>query len=149
MTTLGRALGLTSILTFLLGVGAAAHIVEQEQTKPAGDEAAASAAAQAWLQLVDAGRYAESWDRSAALLRSALTQAQWEQQLHAVRGSLGKQASRTSKSAASTTTMPGAPAGRYVVIQFATTFAHKQVVETVTLMLEANGRWRVAGYFLG
>ncbi len=45
--------------------------------------------------------------------------------------------------------LPGAPDGNYVVIQFKTTFEHKaQAVETVTPMLENDGVWRVTGYFI-
>jgi Protein of unknown function (DUF4019) len=147
MTRLGRAAGAASILAFLLGVGAAAHIVEQEQAKPSGDEAAAVAAAEAWLHQVDAGHYAESWDQSAAVLRGAVTKSQWEQSLQAVRGQLGKLSVRSLKSAAATSSLPGAPEGKYVVIQFATTFAQRPAVETVTPMWEQGG-WRVAGYYV-
>ena len=47
------------------------------------------------------------------------------------------------------TELPGAPDGQYVVIQFKTAFANKQsAIETVTPMLEEDGRWLVAGYFI-
>jgi hypothetical protein len=45
--------------------------------------------------------------------------------------------------------LPGAPDGKYVVIQFDTAFANKaSAVETVTPMLDADGVWRVSGYFV-
>jgi hypothetical protein len=47
------------------------------------------------------------------------------------------------------TTMPGAPDGEYVVIQYQTTFEHKNsAVETVTPMLDNDGQWRVSGYYI-
>jgi len=36
-----------------------------------------------------------------------------------------------------------------VVIQFDSSFEHKQTaVETVTPMLDTDGKWRVSGYFI-
>ena len=47
------------------------------------------------------------------------------------------------------TELPGAPDGRYVVIQFDTAFENKaSSVETVTPMADPDGAWRVAGYFI-
>ncbi|MDD5138124.1 MAG: DUF4019 domain-containing protein, partial [Candidatus Omnitrophica bacterium] len=47
------------------------------------------------------------------------------------------------------TTLPGAPDGEYVIVQFDTTFENKKSsVESVTMSLEADGRWRVSGYFI-
>jgi hypothetical protein len=45
--------------------------------------------------------------------------------------------------------LPGAPDGEYVVIQFRAAYAKKKsAIETVTPMLDADGRWRVSGYFV-
>jgi len=45
--------------------------------------------------------------------------------------------------------VPGAPDGKYVIIQFETSFENKaSAVETVTPMQDADGVWRVAGYFV-
>ena len=47
------------------------------------------------------------------------------------------------------TELPGAPDGEYVVFQFSTAFEHKRAaVETVTPMMDADGQWRVSGYFV-
>ena len=46
-------------------------------------------------------------------------------------------------------TLPNAPDGEYVVIQYDTNFEHKQgAVETVVPMLDKDGKWRVSGYFI-
>jgi hypothetical protein len=48
-----------------------------------------------------------------------------------------------------TRTLPGAPDGDYVVIQYRTRFEHKAAaVETVPPMRDADGQWRVSGYFI-
>ncbi len=45
------------------------------------------------------------------------------------------------------TSLPGAPDGEYVVIQIQTSFENKKsAVETITPMLDKDGRWRVSGY---
>lgn len=47
------------------------------------------------------------------------------------------------------TEVPDAPKGEYVMIQFNTSFANKKsVVETVTPMLDKDGKWRVIVYFI-
>jgi hypothetical protein len=112
-------------------------------------EALALPAAQAWLKLVDAGKYDASWKQSSKLFQGALSKAQWGQQLSGARKPLGKLVSRALKSARYAEKLPGAPDGKYVVIQFDTAFENKaSAVETVTPMLDADGVWRVSGYFI-
>lgn len=112
-------------------------------------EKAAVGAAEKWLGMVDAGKYAESWKEAAELFRNAVKQEQWKQSLQAARKPLGKLLTRKLKSKAYSTTLPGAPDGEYVVIQFETSFEHKaSAVETVTPMLDKDGRWRVSGYYI-
>jgi hypothetical protein len=113
------------------------------------EQKAAIAAAQHWLALIDAGQYVRSWQESAAYFRNAIAEDQWEQVLNATRQPLGGLVSRTVKSTVYTTSLPGAPDGEYVVIQFETSFeGKKSAIETVTPMFEENGGWRVSGYFI-
>lgn len=112
-------------------------------------EDAAQTAAESWLELVDAAKYAASWEQAAKLFKGAVKQDQWEQMAAGVRTPLGKLASRKLKSRELTEKLPGAPDGKYVVIQFDTVFANKATaVETVTPMLDPDGVWRVSGYFI-
>lgn len=112
-------------------------------------EKAAIAAAEKWLTIVDKGKYAESWNESSEYFKQALTQDQWEQALRAARGPLGKLISRKVKNATYTTSLPGAPDGQYVVIQFNTSFENKKAgIETVTPMMDKDGIWRVSGYYI-
>ncbi len=117
-----------------------------------GDQAAEKAAAESamrWLALVDQGNYGASWDEAAQLFRNAVPKEQWEKQVGAVRAPLGKVESRKLKSANYTTQLPGAPDGKYVVIQYETSFEHKKsAVETITPMLDKDGQWRVSGYYI-
>ncbi len=102
-----------------------------------------------WLGLVDAGKYGQSWDDAAALFRDAVSRDDWIKKVASVRQPLGKVVSRTLKSRKLVTTLPGAPDGHYLVMEFNTVFENKAAaVETVTPMQEANGGWRVSGYFI-
>jgi hypothetical protein len=114
----------------------------------ADDKSAAIEAANAWLALVDSGRHAESWDDAASLFRHALTREQWVQAVGAVRGPLGRVVSRSVRGAQYAESLPGAPDGRYVIIQYDVVYEHKRsAIETVTPM-DDGGRWRVSGYFI-
>ena len=118
----------------------------------AGDsekEKSAFNSAEKWLKIVDAGKYAESWKEAPELFRNAVKQEQWEQSLQAVRKPLGKLVSRKVRTKTYSTSLPGAPDGEYVVIQFESSFEKKKsAVETVTPMLQKDGKWRVSGYYI-
>ncbi|HTR02787.1 MAG TPA: DUF4019 domain-containing protein [Thermoanaerobaculia bacterium] len=142
---LGRrgALALLAVLLAALSARAA---------DPAGNpdaEKAAGGAAEAWLAIVDAGQYGESWDAGAALFKSALTREQWIQALDRVRKPLGKPLSRKLRGATYRTQVTGAPPGEYVVLQYDTQFENlKGATETITPMREKSGAWRVSGYYI-
>ncbi len=110
---------------------------------------AAVPVAQEWMKLVDDGKYAESWDAAAEFLRKAVTKDAFQQQLQGVRSPLGKVLSRKLLTAVFSTSLPGAPDGQYVVMQFQTSFENKkEAVETVTPTKDSDGKWRVAGYYI-
>jgi hypothetical protein len=109
----------------------------------------AQAAADAWLDLTDAGDAAASWDEAAELFKSAVTKEQWMQALAGVRPPLGKVVSRKVVSRQHSRQAPGAPDGEYVVIRYETRFEKKaDAVETVTPTLDPDRVWRVSGYFI-
>ena len=114
-----------------------------------GAEKAATSAAQTWLAAIDHGDYAQSWQNAAAFFQNAVTEEKWKTSMETFRKPLGDLASRTLKSAQAMTKLPGAPDGQYVVMQFETSFANKKsAIETVTFMLEKDGQWKSAGYFI-
>jgi Protein of unknown function (DUF4019) len=116
---------------------------------PQKPEKLAQQSAENWLALVDSSKYAESWDEAAGLFKNAVNKDQWQQALKSARAPLGKLQSRKLKSATYTKTLPGAPTGEYVVIQYDSIFENKKSgVETVTPMLDKDGKWRVSGYFI-
>lgn len=112
-------------------------------------EKAAVAAAEAWLKIVDSGQYVKSWEEAAEYFRNAVPKEQWALSLGGLRKQYGQVGSRNLMSKKSTTTIKGAPEGKYVVVQYKTRFEKKSVaVETITPMLEKDGKWRVSGYYI-
>ncbi len=110
---------------------------------------AAVKASGSWLAIVDAGKFGESWSAGAGALRGAVTQAKWEEGLRAVRKPLGAAGARVLTSSHYTRSLPGAPAGEYVILQYRTDFAGKAgAVETLVPMRDADGSWRVSGYYI-
>ena len=102
-----------------------------------------------WLALVDAGHYAESWEAAATYFKNAVPRADWVKMMEGGRRPLGKLVSRTFGAKKYMTSVPGAPDGQYVVIQFKTVFENKaKAVETVTPMFDRDETWRVSGYYI-
>ncbi|HXY25829.1 MAG TPA: DUF4019 domain-containing protein [Candidatus Acidoferrum sp.] len=136
---------LCMVIAFVVGFGVYQATAPAQQ-KP---EELAQKSAEAWLALVDAGKYGDSWDEAAAAFKSALTKDQWVDALKKVRTPLGALQSRKLKSATYAKNPPGAPAGEYVIIQFDTSFENKtSAAETITPTLEKDGKWRVSGYYI-
>lgn len=106
-------------------------------------------AANRWLALMDAGQAGESWDAAAPILQAAVTRANWIDIGKSVRAPLGEVKSRKLGSSGFTRSLPGVPAGEYVVIEYTTDFAGRAgVVETVVPMRLPDGSWKVTTYRL-
>jgi hypothetical protein len=151
-----RSVVLGLFLAVVLGAGrAAAAEPAKEAPKAAAKDAtkdkekAAVTAATAWLALVDQAKYADSWKEAAELFKAAIKAEGWAQAAEGVRKPLGQLVSRKVKTTTYQTSAPGAPDGEYVIIQFDTVFEKKkEAVETVTPMLDKDGKWHVSGYFI-
>ncbi len=118
------------------------------ESNPQAEQEAVKAAEE-WLAIVDEGKYGQSWDEAAQLFKNAITKEKWEQALQGLRPSFGKAISRETKSATYKTSLPGAPDGEYVVIQFKTKFENKaSAIETITPMKDKDGVWRASGYYI-
>lgn len=137
-----RKITLFLFFAILLAV-AVANAAESDKTD------AAIAVSKAWLSAVDRGDYKGSWQETASIFKQAVQADQWVRSLNAVRRPLGKMISRKMMRADYHTSLPGAPDGEYVVIQYATVFKNKKsAVETITPMLDKDGKWHVSGYYI-
>lgn len=113
----------------------------------AEDQAALAGAA--WLELVDRGDYQQAWRTAGELIRVAITDQAWESLMGQTRQPLGQKLTRQETSRRAYKQLPGAPDGEYLLFTFDASFAHKaHAVETLTLRREADGVWRVVGYFI-
>ncbi|MFI5115361.1 MAG: DUF4019 domain-containing protein [Terriglobales bacterium] len=109
----------------------------------------AEGTARKWLKLVDSGNYAQSWDDTGNVLKATVARDQWQELLLRNRAPLGALISRKLTSAEYTTQLPGAPDGEYVVLEYASSFEHKNsAIETVTPALDKDGKWRVCLYVI-
>ena len=134
---------LVGVMVSILIIGGLSFASSQDKEK------AAITAAQSWLRLVDEGRYAESWQEAGNYFKNVVNQGQWVQSVKGIRDQLGKVVVRNVKSVQYMTSLPGAPDGEYVVIQFKSSFENKkEAVETVTPMMDKDGQWRVTGYYI-
>ncbi|MDJ0724190.1 MAG: DUF4019 domain-containing protein [Prochloraceae cyanobacterium] len=112
-------------------------------------EKAALEAANNWLKLVDDRNYDRSWQEAASYFKTRVPQAEWERTMKSQREPFGNNISRSLKSKQYRTSLPGVPDGEYVVIQYQSSFDNKKfAIETVTPMLDRDGKWRVSGYFI-
>jgi serine/threonine protein kinase/tetratricopeptide (TPR) repeat protein len=107
------------------------------------------AAAEKWLALIDQGYYAQSWMAASAFIHAAITQEQWNASVRVARQPMGALMSRRAGSATAATSLPGAPDGQYVVMQFESSFANKKsAIETVTVGPKQDGPWKASGYYI-
>ena len=114
-----------------------------------GGPAAAQAATDVWLGLVDDAQYAKAWQTTSSLFQSAVPQERWNTVANTRRTPLGKLLSRKLVSAAFTKILPGAPLGQYVILQYTSSFEHKKSAsETATATLDKDGQWKVSGYIV-
>jgi opacity protein-like surface antigen len=107
------------------------------------------AAAQSWLGEIDSGNYGNSWKQASSYFQGAVTEKNWTDALTGARRPLGKLLARKLAKTQSATSLPGAPDGNYLVMQFDTSFENKKsAVELVTFVREKDGNWRAAGYYI-
>ena len=132
------AVALLSAATPSFAADPQAELIQQAET-----------AAKAWMALTDAGKYGESWERAGTFFKTGIAKNTWETGVRSLRAPLGPVKTRELKSTEYATTLPGAPDGEYVVIQYETQFENKKsAAETVTPMREKDGSWKVSGYFI-
>jgi hypothetical protein len=137
------------ITSFLVVLGLLAAAVFCCAQAHADTEKTAASAARTWLTLIDKDRYAESWQEASAYFRGAVSMNTWVTSLDGVRKPLGRVLSRKLKTTRQYKELPGAPDGRYVVMEYHTSFENKRSAnETVTFVLEKEGTWKAAGYFI-
>ena len=121
-------------------------VVVRAQQKP---EDLAQKSAEAWLALTDSGKYPESWDEASSFFKSKITKDIWTSKLQQARSPLGALKSRKLSTAKYIKNPPNAPEGEFVILTFDTSFDQlPSSTETVSMILDKDGKWRTAGYFI-
>jgi Protein of unknown function (DUF4019) len=154
------ALPLMSMLLTLLGSAAAderaataaptdnkepknAALTAEEQ-KILADNAAA---ALSWLQLVDNGKYEDSWNAASKTFQLTIAKNEWGKAMEKLRTPLGRVVSRTLLQQLPKQNPKGLPEGYYMVLVYQTDFTDRHKAnELLTMVLESDGRWRVLTY---
>lgn len=133
------ALLMGSILSF--------DVIKSAQAQGSPD--AAQQATERWLALVDAGKYGESWDEGAPILKNSTSRKDWIAYLKGKREHLGKVVSRKLLKADPLKNVPNLPPGQFVGMQYRTSFEKlKSAVEVAVPLLDKDGQWRVSEYIV-
>lgn len=123
--------------------------LQAQQAPDTSAVAKAKAASTAWLGLVDQGLYEASWDSAAPAFQAAVTKSDWVQAVTQARAPFEPFGARTFVEAQYLESLPNAPPGPYVVLQYATKVkGNRTVIETVAPMRSPAGAWRVSGYYV-
>jgi hypothetical protein len=102
----------------------------------------------AFLQLLDQGKYAESWQSAARLMQGKISQEEWVEKLTKARELSGEFVVRERTDASYSTEAQDSPDGEYMMLTYSSSFNKaNDVSEYVTVALEGT-RWKVAGYFM-
>jgi hypothetical protein len=145
-STRRHGLGLLSALA--CGALVLAWLPARAQTEDAAP-VEAQVAAEQWLAETDAGNHRAAWALASPRLRGAISLEQWLGATARVLTPLGGVRAREANGSKATRSLPGAPDGDYVIFSYLTDFANKAgAIETMTLAKEADGQWRVVGYFV-
>lgn len=100
-----------------------------------------------FLGLLDAGEPAKTWSAASSVMQAKTSELAWVAGLKTLRVGLGSFQTRQPETVGFIVDLPDAPAGRYAVIEFASTFATTTVKEKV-IFRDDDTRWGVVGYFV-
>lgn len=108
---------------------------------------ASAAAANSWLQLVDQGKYGESWDAGSLTFQLTISRNEWMKALDLARRPLGSVNSRELLRQDPAQNPKDLPKGDYIVVYYKTSFANKpNAHERVILQKQNNGQWKMLTY---
>lgn len=110
---------------------------------------AAVSAASLWLRQVDNGQYPDAYTVTSVLMRQKVTLEAWQAAIAQARTPLGRLHKRELTYGAVEKELAGLPRGEYAQLRFRSDFAAQyEVTESVTLVLESDGQWRLIGYVI-
>ncbi len=140
-------------------VGSLLGLAEAQDAPPAGAQAPpraevpprtqAGRAAEAFLVLVDKGKYQESYDAAATWFRKGITKRKWVDALTLSRKPLGRVVARKlDRVELRATANPDVPDQAWIYSK--TQFGEGEPCDELTIVsIDEPGRWRMSGYFVG
>ncbi len=106
-------------------------------------------AAEDFVSLIDYGLFAESWEEGDPLLQIRTPREEWIGRLALERDLFGWVLHRSPRVSTYRDSLPGLPDGDYVIVVFDSVFERKRAaVETLIMVLDAEGGWKSVGYSL-
>lgn len=118
-------------------------------------ELAAKQSADAWLVLIDGGKYAEALEKASPELREDIGKQTWVDGLEQVRTPLGEVKERKLARLFATSVLPGNVEGDFVVVNFRTTFAGRAepaneilVMTTGPAASDGTETWEVLSFYI-
>ncbi len=113
-----------------------------------------------WLELLDHGKYSESWAEGSALFRARITERSWESKVQIFHDAVGAIVWRDVLGVSSVADPAGLPRGQYAVVHYRSKFSNtgqstdatagqtaaKSEYQETVFLLQENGLWRVATY---
>lgn len=105
------------------------------------------AAANAWLNYLDQGKYGESWDAGALTYQFTISRNEWIKAMTLARQPLGQVVSREFIKQDPAKDPKDLPRGDYMVIYYKTSFSNRpNAHERVILQKQNNGQWKMLTY---
>ena len=130
------------MITLFLSIATLPSIAQQEE-----DTKEAQQKAEEWLPLVDENDYSASWDEASPIFQQAISEDKWAETAKQVRSQVGDFESRNIQQAQYTTSLPNAPEGEYVVVQYESAFSNlENAIEIVVMNKTGDGEWAPIGY---
>lgn len=101
-----------------------------------------------WLELIDRGRYFQSWQYASDNFKQNIDAAVWDKVLTGALQPLGKLEKRELIAMSHKSQLQGMPEGSYFVMQFICDFTNKKnLTETLFLEIQPSGL-KTVGYFI-
>lgn len=114
----------------------------------AAQQAEAEKAALRYLDLIDRGRYEDTWAQAGPALREATSGFMWVNTLKLTRKAFGVPPGRRVEGYGFSPRIDAnAPVGEYVLVQFRSDGDRVVAIEKLVMQKEA-GEWKIVGYFV-
>jgi D-alanyl-D-alanine carboxypeptidase len=94
-----------------------------------------------WLNLIDTGKFAESWKQLGSKLKGKYNESSWASALHPLLSQAGKIKRRTFRSVNYSDLQ-----GETVLVEFESSFTNAAASKEIVTMIQEERQWRITGY---